>query len=181
MLLALAQYFVAHPPAQSVAFIWFTGEERGLLGSDYFAAHPLMSPGRIAAVINLDAGAPPARPVLWRVSGGDRSALGPLAIAVARRAGWEAQIAPASPNTDYFPFLRLGVPAVFLVPGPGAYEGLTTDSSNALRSRWDHYHQAADHWAADFPFEGLVRYADFALRLGLAVLAEPKLPHAAMR
>jgi hypothetical protein len=178
MLLALAQHFVAHPPERSVVFIWFTGEERGLLGSDYFAAHPLLPPGRITAVINLDAGAPPAPAGLWRVSGGDRSSLGPLAIAVARRAGWEAQTAPASPNTDYYPFLRLGVPAVFLVPGPGAYDGLTTDSSNALRRRWDHYHQAADHWAGDFPFAGLVRYADFALRLGLAVLAEPLLPRA---
>ena len=181
MLLALAQYFVAHPPERSVAFIWFTGEERGLLGSDYFAAHPLLPPERITAVINLDAGAPPAPAVLWRVSGGDRSSLGPLAIAVARRAGWEAQTAQASPNTDYYPFLRLGVPAVFLVPGPGAYEGLTTDSSNALRRRWDHYHQAADQWAGDFPFAGLVRYADFALQLGLAVLAEPLLPRAVVR
>jgi len=181
MLLALAEYFLAHPPARSVAFIWFTGEENGLLGSDYFAAHPPLDPARIAAVINLDAGAPPAPPVQWRVSGGDRSALGPLAIAVARRAGWDAQTSPASPNTDYYPFLRLGVPAVFLVPAPGAYEGLTTDSSNALRRRWDHYHQAADHWAADFPFTGLVRYADFALRLGLAVLAEPMLPRAVVR
>lgn len=119
--------------------------------------------------------------MLWRVSGGDRSTLGPLAIAVARRAGWEAQTAPASPNTDYYPFLRLGVPAVFLVPGPGAYEGLATDSSNALRLRWDHYHQAADRWAGDFSFAGLVRYADFALRLGLAVLAEPLLPRAVVR
>jgi hypothetical protein len=181
MLLALAQYFLAHPPAQSVAFIWFTGEERGLLGSDYFVAHPPLDPMRITAVINLDAGAPPAPPVLWRISGGDRSALGPLAIAVARREGWEAQTAQASPNTDYYPFLRLGVPAVFLVPGPGAYQGLTTDSSNALRRRWDHYHQAADHWNVDFPFAGLVRYADFALKLGLAVLAEPRLPRVVVR
>ena len=79
--------------------------------------------------------------------------------------GAEGQAAPASPNTDYFPFLRSGVPAVFLVPGPGAYAGLTTDSSQALRRRWDHYHQAADNWAADFPFAGLVRNAEFSKRL----------------
>ena len=40
---------------------------------------------------------------------------------------------PSYSGTDYYPFLRLGVPAVFLVPGPGAYQGLTTDSSQALR------------------------------------------------
>ena len=176
MLLALAQHLVAHRPQRSVLFIWFTGEERGLLGSDYFAAHPVVPPARIAGVINLDAGAPPAPSVQWRVSGGDRSALGPIALEVARDAGWEAQTSPASPNTDYFPFLRLGVPAVFLVPGPGAFEGLTTDSSMALRRRWDHYHQAADEWSANYPFAGLVRYADFALRLGLRIASGPLLP-----
>ena len=178
MLLALAEYFEAHRPARSMLFLWFTGEERGLLGSDYFAAHPLIAPERIAGVINLDAGAPPAPSVQWRVSGGDRSELGRMAIDVARDAGWDATAAPASPNTDYFPFLRLGVPAVFLVPGPGAYEGLTTDSSQALRRRWDHYHQADDEWHADFPFAGVVRYADYALRLGLRLLSAPLLPRA---
>ena len=179
MLLAIAHYLEQYPPARSVLFLWFTGEERGLLGSDYFAAHPLIAPRRIAGLINLDAGAPPAPPVRWRISGGDRSSLGALALEVARDAGWEASTAPASPNTDYYPFLRIGVPAVFLVPGPGPFEGLTTDSSDALRRRWDHYHQAADEWADDYPFSGLVRYAEFALRLGLKVAAGPLPPRAA--
>jgi hypothetical protein len=93
---------------------------------------------------------------------------------VAYRQGWEAETRPPSPNTDYYPFLRIGIPAVFLVPAPGAYEGLGLDSSNALRRRWDHYHEAADGWSAGFPFEGLMRYAEFALRLGLAVSEGPR-------
>lgn len=173
MLLAIARWFEEHRPARSVLLVWFTGEEHGLLGSDYFAAHPLVAPRRIAGVINLDAGAPPAPPPLWRISGGDRSSLGTIAIEVARAAGWEAQTAPASPNTDYYPFLRIGVPAVFLVPGPGPFEGLTTDSSDALRRRWDHYHQASDEWSDEYPFSGLVRYAEFALRLGIRIAAGP--------
>ena len=176
MLLAIAEYLAGHRPARSALFIWFTGEERGLLGSDYFAARSPVPLDSINGLINLDAGAPPAKPVVWRISGAGRSELGNVAINVARAAGWEGQAAPASPNTDYFPFLARGVPAVFLVPGPGAYEGLTTDSSQALRRRWDHYHEAADNWAADFPFSGLVRYADYALRLGWEVANGPRLP-----
>jgi Zn-dependent M28 family amino/carboxypeptidase len=170
MLLAIAQAMQQGArPQRSMLFLFLTGEERGLLGSDWYAAHPLFPPARTVAGINLDAGAPPAPSVHWRVAGGDRSTLGATAVAVAARAGWEAQTAPATPNSDYFPLLRIGIPAVFLVPGPGAFEAMTAEASNTLRRRWDTYHQPADHWHADFPFSGLVRYADYAYRLGLAV------------
>lgn len=174
MLLAIAQALSSARPGRSALFVFFTGEERGLLGSDWFVAHPPVPPESIAAVINLDAGAPPARAVRWHVTGGGRSTLGAIALGVAYGEGWEAETRPPSPNTDYYPFLRIGVPAVFLVPAPGAYEGLTLDSSNALRKRFDRYHAPADEWSSDFPFEGLVRYADFALRIGLAVSEGPR-------
>jgi hypothetical protein len=174
MLLAIARAMASGPrPERSVLFLFLTGEERGLLGSDYFAAQPLVPPERIAAAINLDAGAPPAPNAFWHVAGGDRSTLGRLAATVAAAAGWKTADVPPSPNTDYYPLLRIGVPAVFLVPGPEPFEGLSAEASQALRTRWDHYHQPADEWAQDFPFAGLVRYADFAYRLGIAAAAGP--------
>ncbi len=175
MLLAIAKAMQAGPrPARSVLFLFLTGEERGLLGSDYYAAHPLIPAARTVADINLDAGAPPGPCVNWRLAGADSSTFGAQAIEVARRAGWAALPAAASPNTDYFPLLRIGIPAVFVVPGPEPYEGMTAEASNALRQRWDNYHQAGDNWYADFPFRGLVRYADYALRLGYAVASGPR-------
>ena len=140
-----------------------TGEERGLLGSDHYVADPLWPLDRTLAVVNLDAGAPPAMPVSWRLAGVDSSGLGAAAIRVARDRGWEVATSPPRANSDYFPFHRAGIPAVFVIPGPAPYEGLTADSSAALRSRWDRYHQASDHWYPRFPFEGLRRYAEFAL------------------
>ena len=173
MLLAIAEAMTAGPrPSRSVLFIWPTGEERGLLGSDFFAARPTVPPDHIVAEINLDAGAPAAPPDRWQIAGGDRTPLGQLAVSVAR-AGWEAKVAPASPNSDYFPLLRIGVPAVFLVPD-GPYEGVSADSMRALGRRWDHYHQAADEWAADFPFTGLARYAEYGYLVGMAAAAAPR-------
>jgi hypothetical protein len=168
MLLAVAQALRQHPdrtPRHSVLFLFLTGEDSGLLGADYFVARPTWPLARIAAVVNLDAGAPPARPVSWRLAGGDDSVLGSVAKAVVDRLGWQLTTSPALPNSDAFPFHREGVPAALVVPGPDPYEGLTADSSKALRARWDHYHQPGDEWASDFPFAGLARYAEFALLL----------------
>jgi Zn-dependent M28 family amino/carboxypeptidase len=175
MLLAVAEA-MAHGPRldRSVLFLFFTGEERGLLGSDYVAAHPVVPPDRIAAAINLDAGAPPGRNLTWQVAGGDRSTLGALAAEVAARAGWMATSVGASPNSDYYPLLRIGIPAVFLIPGSEPFEGLSADSSQALRRRWGAYHDPADEWTADFPFAGPARYADFAYRVGMAAATGPR-------
>ncbi len=54
-LLELAAAFAKSDPLRrSVAFIHFTAEEQGLLGSKYFVAHPVIPLKRIVAVINLD-------------------------------------------------------------------------------------------------------------------------------
>jgi len=54
MLLGLARYFSKHPQRFSVVFIGFTGEEAGLLGSGFFADHPLVSLSHVKFLINLD-------------------------------------------------------------------------------------------------------------------------------
>ena len=170
MLLAIAEAMRDAPPARSVAFLFFTGEERGLLGSAYMAAAPPVPLDRIRALINLDAGAPSAAPLNWRIAGGADLPLGALAADVAARNGWTATLSGASPNSDYWPFLQRGVPAIFIIPGD-QWENVSPDQRAALRQRWDRYHQAGDHWHPDFPFAGLERYASFALAVGLAAAA----------
>jgi len=167
MLLAIAEALRDAPPARSVLFLFFTGEEKGLLGSSYYASAPLVSLERTAAVINLDAGAPPAPPTSWRLAGGSASTLGDLAARVAAENGWTARPSDASPNSDHWPFLSRGVPAVFLIPGQD-WEGMGKEEREALHLRWDRYHQPGDEWAPDFPFQGLRRYAELALRIGIA-------------
>jgi hypothetical protein len=177
MLLAMAETLRDAPPARSVLFLFFTGEERGLLGSSYFAAAPPVPLERVRAVINLDAGAPPVPPVSWRVAGGHRppgqtTALGAVARSVAADRGWSTTLTAAGPNSDHWPFLHRGVPAIFIIPGE-EWEDTTGDERIALRERWDRYHQPGDRWFADFPFSGLRRYAEYALLVGLRVANAP--------
>jgi len=170
MLLAIAQYVSAKPPARSVAFLFTTGEERGLLGSSYFAAFPTLPLERIRAVINLDGGAPPAPPNSWRIAGGENTALGQLAADVARRNGWSTTLTGTRANSDHWPFLVRGVPSIFIIPG-NEWENTSSAARDELRRRFDRYHMPADEWRADFPFAGLGRYAEFSLLVGLEAAA----------
>jgi hypothetical protein len=175
MLLAIAEAIREEPPARSVLFLFLTGEERGLLGSTYYVSAPSIPLDRIAAVINLDAGAPPAPPRNWRIAGGKLSTLGSLATRTATRHGWKAESTPASPNSDHWPFLHAGVPAIFIIPGQD-WEGVTRQQKEALQHRWEHYHQPADEWHPEYPLQGLQRYAEVALRIGLAAANSSERP-----
>lgn len=172
MLLAIAETMQRQPPARSVLFLFLTGEERGLLGSAYFAAQPSVPLDQVRALINLDAGAPPAPPQSWRIAGGEDSSLGVLADRIARDRGWTSQLGAASPNSDYWPFLQRGVPAIFIIPGE-IWEDTSPEERDALRARWDRYHQAGDHYHEDFPFAGIARYAEYARLVGLSAANTP--------
>jgi Zn-dependent M28 family amino/carboxypeptidase len=158
-----------------VLFLFLTGEERGLLGSSYYASRPLIPRERTVANITLDAGAPAGAPLDWRIAGGTTSTLGAVATRIARAHDWTATSSAASPNTDYWPFLRIGVPSIFIVPGAN-WEGITPMRRDELQRRWDHYHQASDEWSPEFPFRGLRRYAQFALEIGKSVANAPAKP-----
>ena len=161
MLLALADALARDRPAHPTLFLFFTGEERGLLGSSWFAAHPPLPLEHIRVVVNLDAGAPPAPPVSWRIATND-TALSVMAASALEARGWAVERSPARANSDHWPLAQAGVPALFLIPGRD-WEALEPEAEAALRARWDRYHQPDDEWAADFPFAGLQRYAEAAL------------------
>ena len=82
--------------------------------------------------------------------------------------GWTVTTSEPTPNTDYYPFYRMGIPAIFVVPGTGPYEGMDQTQSDSLKNRWNAYHQAHDHWYPDFPFSGLGRYARYAIAIAEA-------------
>lgn len=165
MLLAIARAMHDAPPARSVLFLFLTGEEKGLLGSAYYAAAPLVPLVRTVAAINLDAGAPPVPPVSWRFAGDTTTALSRTAARIAQARGWSVVRGPPRANSDHWPFSARGVPAIFVVPGP-TWENTSDAERDRLRERWDHYHRAADHWHAEFPFAGLARYAELAMLIG---------------
>jgi hypothetical protein len=164
MLLVIAHALQADPPDRSVLFLFTSGEERGLLGSAYWTAKPPVPLDHTVAVLNLDAGAPPAPPVRWRVAGDTLLPAVSIAAGVVIDNGWTADVTPANANSDHWPFMDRGVPTVFLVPGRD-WQGLSTIQRDALHAQWDRYHQPGDEWRPGFPMAGLKRYAELALEI----------------
>ena len=163
MLLAMAAALRDDPVGHHILFLFFTGEELGLLGADAYVHAPLVPLSETSAVIVLDAGAPPAPPTSWELAA--TSELGTKASDVAAEYGWKARVTAARPNSDYYPFAQLGVQAMLIIPGTDPYEGLTRAESKALFDRWDRYHQPSDAWKPGYPLSGLQRYAAFALAI----------------
>jgi Zn-dependent M28 family amino/carboxypeptidase len=153
------------PPPRPVTFLFLTGEERGLLGAAFAAAHPPWPLDRIRALINLDGGAPPVPPVSWRIAGALGSPIGATADSIAHSHDWAVLLTAGRPNSDYWPFLRRGVQSAFIIPG-NEWEGTTTAQRDSLRQKWDRYHHRDDEYHADFPFTGIARYAQLAYELG---------------
>jgi hypothetical protein len=52
--LELAEYFTKNPARRSLLFVWHTGEEKGLWGSEYFTDHPTVPRDSIVAQLNID-------------------------------------------------------------------------------------------------------------------------------
>ena len=109
-------------PKRTIMFLAVTAEEKGLVGSDYFANHPTVPLRDIVANVNLD------MPILLYpfedmiVFGAERSTLGPIVRRAVESAGVTLSPDPMPREgifvrSDHFRFVQKGVPAVFLWPG----------------------------------------------------------------
>jgi Zn-dependent M28 family amino/carboxypeptidase len=117
-LLDIAHQLKARPrPRRSILFVVVTAEEKGLLGSHYFAVRPTVPAGSIVADLNFDMALP-----LWPLTrvfapGEDESTLGADARAVAAAQGLAMAPDPLPDRnvfirTDQFSFVRVGIPAL---------------------------------------------------------------------
>ena len=171
--LEIARAFKAgEAPARTVLFALWTAEEKGLLGADYYAAHPLYPLATTAAVINLDPHVvlPSAQDI--ELIGGGRTTLEDDFARLAKDNGLRVTPEPNPEagwyfRSDHFPFARRGVPALAFRAGRDLADGGTAAGQRIVAAyNANCYHQPCDEFDPRWSFAGTVQEATVAYSLG---------------
>jgi Zn-dependent M28 family amino/carboxypeptidase len=180
ILLELARsWSLAKPaPPRSIFFAAVTGEEQGLLGSEYLGKHSPVPPAKITLDLNYDALQPVGEPEEVEVTGAERTTFYPAVEATAKEFG--LAIRPDSRpeaghyyRSDHFSLARVGVPSFSIGQGL-KFAGHDAAWGDAQEKDYvDHrYHQPSDEYREYMDFSGLVKMARFGYALGLKAASQ---------
>jgi len=172
-LIELGRAFAHAPkPERSVVFLNVTAEEKGLLGSEYYASKPLYPLAKTVADINMDALDPVGPAKNFSQSGSAKSDLLDALVADAKAAGlyFSADPHPEAGHffrSDHFGFAKRGVPALSYESGNDLVNG-GIEAGEAARKDYvtNHYHQPADEWQASWTFAGMAHDLGILYKLG---------------
>jgi len=177
-LLEMADTLHGHPPARSLLFCIFTGEEKGLLGSVYYTQHLTVPKESIVADVNLDQLRPIFPLNILTMEGIADSTLGETAKQVA--APFHIELRPDHETerrlfsrSDNYSFVRIGVPIASFIFGydPG------TESERIYRDWYARrYHKPQDDLLTPIDWEAAVKFNDFYRTLVLAIANNPTRP-----
>jgi len=172
-LAALAKASVkAGPARRSQVFVSVTLEESGLLGSKWYAEHPVYPLAQTVGGVNMDALAPIGRARDYSMTGGDKSEL----TALFRKALAEQGLKEApedSPEkghyyrSDHFSMAKLGVPMFDVSRGIDLFEGGKA-AGEAARDDYvnNRYHQPSDEYSPKWDWSGINQDVKLYYRLG---------------
>jgi len=172
--LARASAEMARRPRRSILFVAVTGEEKGILGSDYFVHNPPGRLDRLVTNVNMDnyVMLHPVRDFV--IYGAPYSTLGGVADRVLAGMGLATSADPAPEQTiftrsDHYTFMRRGVPGVMLFTGIASGDGAGRDGSRVLRD-WlaNIHHTPRDVTDQAIDWNAAVTYARADFLIGYA-------------
>jgi len=169
-------------PERSILFLAVTAEESGLIGSEYYANHPLVPMEKTAAVINIDRLSPLGRAKDVMVVGHGASQLEERLAAAADRQG-RVVTPDTNPEagyfyrSDHFNLAKKGVPALYIKSGadlrdqpPGTGQAILDDY---VKNR---YHKQADDYSPDWDVSGSIEDMRLLFEVGAGVASDGSWP-----
>jgi hypothetical protein len=175
-LIEIARAFASMPtaPRRSLLFLAVTAEEEGLLGSDYYAHNPTVPISSIVANVNMDEVA-----LLYDFRdivalGGEHSTLGSIVDDVAHHMNLEISPDPtpeevAFIRSDQYPFVKQGVPAIYIGEGEKALDPKL--DGRKLAAAWEatRYHTPTDDMKQPLDFNAAAKCTKINLAIGFEV------------
>jgi Zn-dependent M28 family amino/carboxypeptidase len=171
-----ARLFAAGPrPQRTLLFFAWTGEERGLLGSEYYARHPLYPMDRMVANLTFDTlqWNGPVKDVV--LIGKGQSQMEDVLAEEAKNQG-RYVTDEGHPErglfyrADHFSFAKRGVPVLLDMALAGAYD--MQNGGRAAGEKWltdfttNCYHQTCDSWSPDWDLRGAAQEAELFYAIG---------------
>ena len=182
VLLETARLFAeAEPPRRSILFVAVTAEEKGLVGSEYFAMNPTVSIESVVGVVNLD------MPVLLYdfadviAFGSEHSSMGDTVRSAAESFAIELSPDPFPEQnifvrSDHYRFVQQGVPSVFLVTGMKSLDG-SVDTQPLLEGFLkEHYHKPSDDLNLPIHYGAAAKFTRINAKIGENIANDPDRP-----
>src|SRR6202789_1104818 len=163
---------------RSVLFVWVTGEEKGLLGSKYFAAHPTVTATSMVADINTDMFLPIIPLKVLTVYGLAESDLGDRVMQVGSGLGLRVQPDPAPLRnvfirSDQYNFVRQGIPSVMI---DIRYAPDSPEETVMKAWRTERYHAPSDDVNQPVDLAAAAGYEELIRAFTVAVANDPRRP-----
>jgi Zn-dependent M28 family amino/carboxypeptidase len=163
-------------------FLAVTGEEKGLLGSDYYAQNPTVPLGSIVANVNLD------MPILTYefadviAFGADHSDMKTSVAKAAKKIGLELSPDPMPDQalftrSDHYSFVKQGIPAVFLVPGFKSVDPKIDGSEQFNHFLKTNYHKPSDDFNQAFNWKAATKFTEVNYHIGLTLANQVQRPN----
>jgi Zn-dependent M28 family amino/carboxypeptidase len=184
-LIELAKAFqtLKRPPQRSIVFLAVTGEEQGLLGSEYYATHPLFPTAKTVAAINMDALNIYGRMKDITVVGYGLSELDKYIEAAAQEQGRTVNPDPTPEHgsyfrSDHFSFARQGIPAVYPSGGVDSVEhGKEWGLAQKAKFTAENYHKPSDEFDPNWDLSGAVDDLCLLFKVGYRLAMESTFPN----
>lgn len=183
-LLEIAKAFKATtvPPERSILFIALTGEEEGLLGSEYYATHPIYPLAKTVANLNMDAMAPIAKTKDITIVGLGQSEMDDYAERAAKKQN-RVTLPPADATngwfyrSDHFNFAKVGVPALYPATGDDVIgQGKAFGLAQKTDYNKTRYHQPGDQYDDSWKLDGIIADLQLLFDVGYTLSTETSFP-----
>jgi Zn-dependent M28 family amino/carboxypeptidase len=166
-------------PRRSLLFVWVTAEEKGLLGSRYFAANPTVPAKSIVADVNTDMFLPIFPLKMVTVYGLDESDLGDTIRQIAATENVAVQPDPEPLRnifirSDQYSFIREGVPSLAMKVG---FEKGSPEEAIAKKWLTERYHAPSDDLNQPVDLPAAAKFEDLVRGLALTVADADQPPH----